>query len=237
MLSPLLLLGAALAASPSHLLLARFLVDTLAPEDNTYGSDPTFVYWQGLDGQSRSQNQSKCSSFLSTLLTRAYAADMTEWMGCSSPVAQRYFDAISAEDGFTWIDSLSQIQPGDIIAISYGCAEATCGSVGSCSSSGHVAIVSGVPRHRKTPTSPVVEGTLQFDVPIIDSTSSHHGSIDTRYESENDGSDDSGVGEGVMRLYLDPSDGSIAGYTWSTYSSSVYYDQGTRPLVVGRYAR
>ena len=230
--------AAALAAPPDHLALAARLVNTLTPEHNVYGSSPTFVYWEGVDGHEASENQSKCSSFVSALFTEAYDEDLTEWMGCSSPVAQRYFDTISAEEGFEEISTIRDIEPGDIIAMSYGCPESTCSSLGGdCSSTGHVMVVAAAPVRLKTALAPVVEGTMQFVVRVIDSSSSYHGTLDTRYQSEADGNNDSGVGEGAMRLYLNLSDGSIAGYTWSTSSSSTFYDPETRPLVVGRYAR
>jgi len=234
----LALAAAALASPPDHLALAQRLVNTLTPENNVYDSDPTWFYVAGVDGHTVSENQSKCASFVSALLTQVYDEDLQGWMGCSSPVAQRYFDTIEAEDGFEEIPTAWGIEPGDLLVASYGCASTTCGSNGDdCPATGHVMIAAGAPVRRSSTRAPVVEGTFQYDLKVIDSSSSYHGSLDTRYQSEADGSNDTGVGMGWIRLYVIPSTGEIAGYAWSTSSSSTYYDQATRPLVVGRYAR
>lgn len=228
--------GFAQATEPtSHLEWANLLVETLDPANNVYGSSPVYVYWAGYEGHALSENRSKCSSFATELLERAYDVDFVAWMGCSSPIADRYYETIAAQNGFVVISSLTSIQPGDFLAIKNGdagCYNVTCGSFQGCSSSGHVALAAAIPTRRSN-TSPLVAGTTQYALTIVDSSASYHGTTDTRYHAEVDGSDDNGVGRGVMRLYAD-SNGNIAGHTWSTFSNSVYYAQVTRPLIVGR---
>jgi predicted HNH restriction endonuclease len=84
----------------------------------------------------------------------------------------------------------------------------------------------------RTATAPLINGTTQYEVSIIDCSQSGHGSADTRYISS--GNWDDGVGKGVFRLYVNKK-GAITGYTWSTYSSSVYYSQSERQLAVGEH--
>lgn len=113
------------------------------------------------------------------------------------------------------------VQPGDVIAIKYP---------PDAENSGHVMLVAETPRRIK-PTRPEVEGTEQWEVTVIDSSRSGHGKTDTR--RRDDGTFGSGVGQGVFRVYTNR-DGSIAGYTWSTFANSDYYALSDRDLVVGR---
>ena len=91
-------------------------------------------------------------------------------------------------------------------------------------------LIAGMPQSQAS-SRPLLAGTAQWDVPIIDSSESGHGSADTRHQP--DGTFYQGIGQGVLRLYTG-ADGSIAGYTWSDSASPVYYEQQARPLVIGR---
>mmetsp|Transcript_3735 Transcript_3735/g.9034 ORF Transcript_3735/g.9034 Transcript_3735/m.9034 type:complete len:102 (+) Transcript_3735:1404-1709(+) len=73
----------------------------------------------------------------------------------------------------------------------------------------------------------LLQGTTQFAVDVVDGCSTKHGSGDTR--ADNPG----GIGQGTIRMYAN-GDGTIAGYSWSTYKSSTIYLQADRPMVVGR---
>jgi len=223
--------------SPRHLTWAERLVDTITPADNEYGA-PAEITWVGTNGLDHSTNRTKCGSLVSQLLARAYGLDYIGWLGCTSPIAMTYHDAIEVEDGFALIEGIAAVRPGDIIAISYlnaGCTAVTCGTFKTCGSSGHVALVAALPTLR-TATAPIVPGTLQFEVEIIDSSSDVHGVTDSRYQSDILGADDTGVGRGTMRLYVDRLDKArpIVGYTWSTWSGSKFYAPAQRDLVIGR---
>lgn len=231
--------GEARAAEPAHLSWAKQLVATVKPSANSYG-DPSLISWSGTNGLAYSTNKTKCASLVTQLLDKAYDPDFVGWLGCTSPHAATYHDAIEVEDGFTLIESIADVQPGDIIAISYldaGCESLSCGTFAGCATSGHVAIVAAVPTARKA-TAPVIAGTSQYEVTIIDSSSSYHGTTDTRYQSDVGGANDQGVGRGTLRLYVDnvDPDHPIVGHSWSTSSGSLYYPHALRDLVIGRYA-
>lgn len=231
-------IGSARAADPAHLSWAKLLVDTVTPASNYYG-DPAQVLWKGAGGLTYSTNRSKCASLVTQMLTRAYAPDMVGWFGCTSPHAAKYHDAIEVEDGFVLIESIAEVRAGDILAISYldaGCEVLSCGSFTGCPSSGHVAIVAAAPTPRAA-TSPVIAGTAQYSLTIIDSSASYHGPADTRYQAEAGGANDQGVGRGAMRLYVDSVDPEhpVVGYSWSTSSGSTFYPHSARDLVIGRY--
>jgi hypothetical protein len=226
-LSVLILLGlpaAAYPAQPVHLAWAESIAVNVTPDRNVYGSDPSYIYWAGVNGAAGYENRTQCSSFATRVLKQAYSwSDSTfqAWMGSKSPTAAKYHDTIQAGNGFSLVQNIADIQPGDILAAKY--------PEGS-SSTGHVMMAYGQAQPR-TAAAPLVTGTFQYELLVIDSSQSGHGPNDTRRMP--DGSWDTGVGIGTLRLYADNA-GSITGYTWSTYSNSVYYDQATRNLVVGR---
>ena len=91
-------------------------------------------------------------------------------------------------------------------------------------------LVAGLPQ-KQAPHAPLVAGSVQWLVPVIDSATSGHGAMDTRHNA--DGTFREGVGQGTVRLYTDLS-GGFLGYSWSDSSVSVYYDSTMRPLVIGR---
>lgn len=234
----LVLAAAAQAATPpKHLTWAERLVDTMIPTANEYG-DPVEITWKTANGLDHSTNRSKCASLVSQLLVVAYGQKYAGWLGCASPIAATYHDAIVSAHGFARINAITDVRPGDVIAIRYldaGCTNLTCGGFQSCSNSGHVAIVAALPQERVA-TAPVIPGTRQYAVEIIDSTSDVHGATDSRYAADLLGADDRGVGRATMRLYVDitATGHPIVGYTWSTWAGSNYHDHSKRDLVIGR---
>jgi hypothetical protein len=213
-------------AAPPHLDWAVLLVDNVLPEHNAYGTSPNYVLWAGVGGATLYENRSQCNSFLTQLLRQGYgwtSSDILAWLGSTSPTAAMYHDAIAAEDGWELVLLVADLVPGDVIAIRYPPG----GSV-----TGHVATVVSAPVLR-VPTKPLVAGTDQFEVEVADSSSTGHGPLDTRLLP--DGTWDAGAGIGVMRLYTDATL-AVVGHTWSTGSGSVFYDQSTRHVVLGRLA-
>jgi hypothetical protein len=227
-LSLLLVLGICRAegpiAVPLHALWAEDIALNVVPENNAYGSHPTFIRWPGVKGATVHENRTQCSSFVTHVLKQAYGWSdgyFKRWFGSTSPSAARYYDALKAENRFTRVETVDAIKAGDLIAMKY--------PAGS-SATGHVMIARGAPSAR-VGTAPEIPGTYQYEIEVIDSSKSGHGPNDTR--NQEDGSWDSGAGVGVVRLYADAA-GGIVGYTWSTYKGSVYYDRASRPMVVGR---
>lgn len=221
------------AAMPAHLVWAESLVSTIAPANNAYGS-PTSVQWAGVDSAT-SSNHSVCATFLTTLLKRAYNLTNTNlktWTGSTSPSAELYHELVRTEDGFTRIDAADDLQLGDIIAIDYRDGSA---------STGHVAVASSLPVDQGIVM--VNDVPMQrYDVSVIDSSKTHHGTSDTRWLKKDGATADEGVGEGLMRIYADPLTGAVTGHSWSDSAGSVIRVQpaldpatGGRHLVIGRY--
>jgi hypothetical protein len=219
----------AYADVPAHVAWADDLVAHITPDKNEYASSPTYVYWAGVNGKTTYENRTQCSSFLTRLLKQAYGwsdSDFTQWFGSTSPTAELYHDAIQAQNGFAVVSNINDIQEGDVLAVKYLEEDATV--------TGHVMIADGV-AVAYAANEPLVSDTVQYELKIIDSSKSGHGSSDTRLMS--DGSWDTGVGSGKLRLYAD-NNGTVVGYSWSTVKASTYYSlRSTRHLVIGRLAR
>jgi hypothetical protein len=209
----------------THLDWARVLVRELRSENTSYQHKRGVVIWKGENGADEYEIRTDCSGFLNALLEHAYGftpEDFERWLGKRRPLAVEYFEAIRQQRNFLQIASEGDLRPGDVIAIRY--------PPGTNDNTGHIMLIESVPvRHRTS--KPEVEGTEQWEVSVIDSSESGHGKTDTRRRP--DGTFGQGVGQGILRLYTRPN-GEIAGYTWSTFANSDYYDQASRQLVIGR---
>lgn len=200
---------------------SSLLVTNVTPVNNVYVNGLGSVSWAGQNGATIYACSTDCSGYLNRLLTQSYgytSAYYRTWTGVTRPLAQHYYNEIVTKDHFTQIKTVSQIEQGDFVAIKYP-ADAT--------NTGHCMLVAAAPTLRSA-TAPLVAGTTQYELSVIDCASSGHGSTDTRYATSDDG-----VGKGIFRLYV-ASNGTIAGYSWSTFSNSVYYAKADRPFVVGR---
>jgi hypothetical protein len=195
------------------------------PQNNTYIHGIGSLTWAGVNNAITSTCSTDCSGFLNHVYTQTYnysTADYQSWMGTSRPIALNYYNAIQSQKYFTKISKVGSMIQGDIIAIKYP-ADNT--------NSGHILMIVSPPVLR-TASAPLVNGTKQYEVSIIDCSSSGHGPADTRYISS--GNWVQGVGKGIFRFYVN-NQNTVSGYSWSTYSSSVYYSQSERPLLTGRH--
>ena len=213
------------AVKLNHLTEARKLVENILPENNEYSLTDTYVTWAGSDGAVIYSNKSSCSSFVTHLLMHSYgitAGTFVEYFGEDFPEAEDYYDRIADESVFMKIDNISLVEEGDFIAVKYLETDRT--------NTGHMMLVNSEPVQRDA-SSPLIGGTIQWEIEIIDVSTSGHGPDDTRLKS--DGSWNSGAGRGVLRAYTD-TEGAFAGYSWSTYSGSEFQNYSEHPFLAGR---
>lgn len=198
--------------SPVHYADADNLVTALLSSSlntnvyNTTGSLTNRIDWVG----SPRTAISTCASFMTMLLKHSYGltdAQFTTRLGNLSPSPPQYYQGIVNQSGFTRITSVSQLVAGDVVGIRY--------PTGS-SPTGHVMMVTSVGalqlRSKSTQTFLATEPTIYgfYDVTVLDSSSTYHGSTDTRYTKPG------GVGRGgKYRVFVD-SKLRVLGYTWST---------------------
>lgn len=198
--------------------------------NNLYANSDQALTWPDA-GVGTYSNRSDCSGFVTRSLMKAFqftGADFSSWLGSTGPSSARYHDNIVARNNFQKIDMAPDVRRGDIVAIKY--IDKTSGGTG------HTMIAAGTPVRRTVPTAPIIQGTIQYELRIIDSTKSPH-SLDTRGEAAPAGPN--GAGLGTMRLYAQEGSDQIVGYTWSLSSGSRYYTATSpaddrRSLVVGR---
>ncbi len=210
--------------APKHVDAACALVASLDAPHTHYRHGEQIVHWK--QGDRPAEARCDCSGLLNALLARAYGygdADFKQWFGSRRPLAAHYHDAIAKENGFTRLRNVKAIHPGDILAVKYA-------QLAADKSTGHVMLVIESPRPM-TAKKPLVNGTDQWRVTIIDSTKSPHGKGDSRMND--DGTKRDGVGRGDFRLYTDKS-GDVIGYAWSTSTGSTFRERATHSIVVGR---
>jgi outer membrane protein assembly factor BamE (lipoprotein component of BamABCDE complex) len=206
---------------PKHLADARALVKALDLKNTSYTNGMGRVEFKGL-----AESHTDCSGLLNHLLKHSYGYDdnqLKAWFGTNRPKATHYHKMIVKTVGFTRITRITDVRPGDILAVKYLIRK---------DHTGHVMLVSGAPKKMKA-QQPIQEGTDQWEVKVIDSSHSGHGPNDTRHAKGKEGKDHDGLGEGVLRIYTDKA-GKVAGFAWSTVADSKFVAPQEEELVIGR---
>jgi hypothetical protein len=206
---------------PKHLAAAQSLVANLDLANTSYKHGEPEVSLTP-----PCQSHADCSGFIDSLLQFSYGytkPQFKKWFDSSRPSAKRYHDAIAALKGFTQIQHVQDILPGDLLAVKY---------LNRADNTGHVMLAAERPL-KISPKEPLISGTHQWTIAVIDSSESGHGPTDTRHARGPGGKDHDGVGEGVLRVYTD-GEGQIAGFAWSTVATSKFKDPTDEHLVIGR---
>lgn len=215
-----------------------FAPDTGQRGANIYGHESDGytlgVFWAGDDPAHPAQYAatSDCSYFLSATMKKAYGwtdSSLKTWLCPASlpcgtrPLAKHYYNAVIQESRFVIVPKVSGIQRGDLLAVKYDSGSVT----------GHAMWAASAPRAAGTTTDSGGATIYLYDVDVIDSSSTYHGSSDLRAV---DGIGH-GIGKGTIQI-ITYADGDVAGYKWSTWSGSTKYinaDGQGRWTVVGRY--
>jgi hypothetical protein len=209
---------------PKHLVEALKLLRQVELSNTSYRHGACDMAWTGTCVM-----HADCSGFLNGLFSHCYGYDQQEfkkWFDSRRPTAARYHDTIELENGFTRIKTVENIRPGDILAVKY---------LQRKDNTGHVMLVARLPQRIKA-KKPIVEGTEQWEVTVIDSSQSGHGTTDTRHGKGKEGKDHDGLGQGTLRLYADKQ-GQILGFSWSTQSVSKFKEPDQEHIVVGRLSK
>jgi hypothetical protein len=222
-----LLLGQATAQAqdiPPYLQSARDLLNDVAPENNDY----RYRGWIRLKGEATlfgtaevAEVHTDCSGLIDALLQRSAPQVLKvfqhqRWK--SYPKAENYYAAIAAGDGFLLRKDMSEVEAGDIFAAKFVNDKDT----------GHVMLVDAKPRLLDTPIEPIVPDTRQWEIVVIDSSSSH-GRNDTRHRPS--GPKQTGIGRGSVRVYTDSS-GQLVGWVMTMAPRSKFRSSGA--LAIGK---
>jgi hypothetical protein len=210
------------ASADPHVASAERLVDQLDLANTNYEHGQGSITWTGTVA-----SHTDCSGFIDHLLMHddgLAADDFKRWLGTRRPTADRYHDAIVEGRGFSRLESMSELRPGDLIAIKY---------LTRHDNTGHIMLVVEAPQ-RMNAAPPYVDGTTQWSVPVIDSSESGHGVTDTRHKRGEDGRDHEGLGRGVFRIYTN-AQGQVSGFAWSAMKASHFVAPEDEHLVLGRF--
>lgn len=231
------------AAIPGYLAVARELVQNTKPDDNRYNLGGQFISFPGDSPSGRYAVRADCSGFLLAIFERAgyTTRSRMEYLPSSSrkrtrPAAQDFVHSIEAEKGFTRIRDVRQVKPGDLLAHAMLNVE----DQKQTGTTGHVFLIDS-PLRPIAPRAPLVSGTRQFEVAVIDANDEHLGADDTRLADP--ARRVTGLGRGTIRLYVD-GDGTLVGWArtfrdtrrFFSYDPRFPSDTRLRKAAVGRPA-
>lgn len=161
-----------------------------------------------------------CSGFINALLIKSYNLQ-PNWSGHVRNYASTYYRMINEDRFFTKINNIFNIQIGDFITFKI------LPGTSKTDNTGHIMMVNADPEPIVS-IKPIISGTKQFSVNIIDQ-SEMHGSSDTRSNTRSNG-----LGSGYLRIYTDYN-GNLVGYSWSTNPGSKFIGPNVHPMAVGRF--
>ncbi len=225
---------------PRHLTIARELVDNLKPEDNRYVLGGQTIRFPGDPLSSGYAMRADCSGFLLALFERAQyrTQSQMEFLVAGPkrkrPASEDFVFSIEREKGFKRIRNVEDMKPGDLLAHAMLDKE----DQKQTGTTGHVFLINSTPK-LISPKRPIVGGTRQFEVSIIDSNEEHVGADDSRLA--NPSNKVIGLGKGTIRLYADAS-GELVGWArtfpntnrFFSYSPAFPSDTKLRKAAIGR---
>ena len=198
-----------------HLDLAELLVATVTPAANAYG-DPTEITWEGSNGLDHSTNRSKCATLITELFEKAYDPDYVAWLGCTSPHAATYHDAIEVEERLhpprapsSWCSRATSL-PSSTPTLAAPARPAGPSRPAAPAGMSPSSPTTRKPALRARRWCPVRCSTASTSSTRAPATTA---SRDTRYQADAAGAHDQGVRQGTMRLYVNSKDTSIVGHS------------------------
>ena len=211
---------------PKHLALARELVENIKPENNRYSGGDDMIGFPGDFLSNKYSMRADCSGFLIALFERAKYTTRSQmsflnWSPSRKKLkSEDFLHSIENEKGFKRIKSIDHMRPGDVLAIELLNAE----DKSKAGVTGHVALINSIPK-KTLPRKPIVEGTRQFEVSLIDSNEEPAGEDDTRViDSSNK---IQGLGKGTVRLYADAA-GEVVGLARTFKNSNRFFSYTPR---------
>jgi hypothetical protein len=214
------------AETPRHLALARELVANVKPENNRYGLGEQSISLPGDILSSGYSFRADCSGFLLAIFDRSkYSIQQKMSYQSSSskrrrPTAEDFVLSIEQGTGYKHIRRVADIVPGDILAHAMLRLE----DQKQTNTTGHVFLIDSYPK-AITPRNPIVEGTDQFEISIIDSNEEYVGADDSRLSDPSNKI--KGLGKGTIRIYSD-SNGELVGWARTFTNTNRFFSYSVR---------
>ena len=224
---------------PSYLAIARELVENVKPEDNQYLLGRQFISFPGDAASNKYAMRADCSGFLLAIFERAKLPVRSRMVFLydgpqrKRPASEDFVFSIEQEKGFRLIRKVEDLKPGDLLAHAMIDKEVQ----KQTGTTGHVFLINTAPKAIAS-KRPMVAGTRQFEVTVIDSNEEHVGADDSRLAGLNK---IHGLGKGTIRLYAD-NDGERVGWAktfpdsnrFFSYSPKFPSDTKLRKAAMGR---
>ena len=202
---------------PKHLELARELVATVKPVNNRYNFQGTAIggiRWKGELFTSENAVNTHCTGFVTALLIKAGSTtvrdNMPRGQRQSHLALNQYVEFVNS-GGIEQVKTIQNVQPGDLYLFQCQGGGACTTTLQGDKASGHAMIVDTVPEKLATPRPPIIAGTTQWRIAIIDSADQPNSRNDTRWTAPGEPKV-SGVGRTFYRIYTD-ANGVATGYT------------------------
>lgn len=226
---------------PKHIQLGRDLVQNVKPENNEYSNENRLVRFPGDTFSSGYTVHTDCTGFVEAMLKRAYGfspAFSTKTLKGRFSIID-YVDGIERNESFTRITQVDDLRIGDVVAWKF------LKKVTSKRVNGHILQVNGMPKRLDTSRR---AGLVQWEVPIIDSSSSPKSPDDTRMVSRSDSEDEdatdegekagkpekrTGAGAGRIYLYSDEG-GNLVAMSFGFHNSKIFKHGESLYYVMGR---
>ena len=211
---------------PQHLSFARELVTHIAPENNHYVLGGQFIGFPSDAVRGKHAMKADCSGFLLALFDRAGYSTRSRMMFLKEsrlrkrPRAEDFVLSIEHEAGFKRIRIIDDVRPGDLLAHAMLKVEDQM----QTGTTGHVMLINSRPK-LITARKPMVAGTRQFEVSIIDSNEEHLGDDDSRLA--NAANKITGLGSGTIRIYGDAK-GELVGWARTFSKSTRFFSYSPR---------
>ena len=205
-----------LTITPAHVALAERSLNETTVDNNLYTNGAITVTWAGVNGATTTVTKADCTTYVTALLKQAYGWTNSQWtsmFGSSSPNLTTYYNDAVADVGLDGFKPIADAKVGDYFICKY--------PTGS-SARGHLVMLDSLPTLVSTTST-----YRAYNVSVIDVTGSVH-TNDTRAGANADGTNDSGVGRGDIRLYTDLA-GNLDHWAWGTRTTSTTYDATNYP--------
>ena len=237
-------LASAQDAVPKHLQIARQIVDTVKPENNTYTNDKRYIRMPGDLFAKEVVVKTDCSGFVEEVFRRAGApltSDFTSKQSKGRYLLADYLVGFTKEQGVKLIHKVEDIRPGDVIIWKF--FKPSTKHVGH-TYNGHVMLVDSIPvQSGEDVKRKKAAGLVAWNVKILDTTQNPKSEDDTRYRPNSGAEDDdtegavkdnTGAGRGTIRLFSD-AQGKLAAVSFGFKKPNVHINSADDWLIyVGR---
>lgn len=226
-------------AIPKHLQVARDIVKNVKPENNYYTNDRRYVRFPGDLFTSEYHVHTNCTGLVESSMEKAYdiSPKFSTRKFSSMYSIIDWVDGVDRGEMFDKITKVQDVQLGDFVLWKFIIKPAGVDPAFN----GHIVTIDSLPKKIEPQRKPVMEGTTQWELWVIDSNSSAISFDDTRYVAKTSAANaeatkvakKTGAGRGRIYLYTNEA-GEIVGQSFGFASAKVNVQDVDRHIVMAR---